>query len=153
MNAQTVLVKTARGEQAIAQRSHELDRHLRYVLILVDGRSNVAELRAKGTGLPDFDESLQLLERQGFICPEQTEDAEPGATVDFAEVKEKLIVVAGEVLGADAQKVVKKLQAAPDSREGILEATGSCKRMVKLIIDEKKAEQLMLRCGEILENI
>lgn len=154
MEAETVVTKTPKGEEAIAQRSPDLDRHLRYVLILVDGSSNVEELRAKGSGLPDFDASLQQLVEQGFITPDRPDEVEKSvAGTDFAKVKEQLIDIAKELLGSDAGKVVKKLQAAPETREGVLEATNSCKKMVKLLIDEEKAGQLMIRCREVLDTL
>jgi len=156
MEPETILTKTAKGEEAISQRSHDLDRNLRYVLILVDGKSNLAEIRSKGSGLPDLDGSLQQLAEQGFINGggESAAPAAPASGVsDYAIVKEQLIGAAQELLGADADKVVKKLKAAPESREGILEVAGSCKKMVKLLIDEEKAEQLMDRCSRILDSL
>jgi hypothetical protein len=154
MDAETVVTKTPKGEHAIAQRSDELERHLRYVLILVDGKSNVEQLREKGSGLPDLDESLRQLLEQGFIAQDvESSSGNAESSADFGEVKEQLIAIAKELLGSDAEKVIKKLRAAPESREGILEATGSCKKMVKLLIDEDKAEQLAARCGKILEAI
>ena len=155
MDAELVVTKTPKGEQAIEQRSQLLDRNLRYVLILVDGSSSIGQLREKGAGLPDFDESLRLLADQGFIAVGQAgAEGESGSgAADFAGIKQQLIAVAEELLQADAEKVVKKLRAAPESREGMLEVISSCKKMVKLIIDEKKAEQLMSRCSEILEAV
>lgn len=151
MDAETVVTRTSKGEQAIAQRTPDLERHLRYVLILVNGESNVAELRTKGTGLPDFDESLWQLAEQGFISPAET--AAGSESVSVTDIKEQLIGAARELLGSNAEKVVKKLQAAPDSRDGLLEATRSCKKMVKLLIDGAKAELLMVRCRKFLEAI
>ena len=154
MQPEAIIKKTAKGEEAIGQRAHDLDRNLRYALILVDGKSSVNEIRAKGSGLPDLDQSLQQLAEQGFITTGDSGSAAAASGAsDYAAAKQQLIGIAEELLGSDADKVIKKLKAAPDSREGILEVTSGCKKMVKLIIDEDKAEQLMTRCSNILDGL
>ena len=144
--------KTDAGEQALQQRTGDLSRHQRNVLILVDGRSDVATLRSKAAGIDGLDEALDELQRLGFVATGE-EGGGAAAPDDVAGVKKRLIATAREVLGKDAEKVVKKLEAAPDSREGILEVTRNCKKVVTLIIDEKKAEELTERCREILGDL
>ena len=154
MDTNALVAKTAKGDEEILRRSHGLDRNLRYVLILVDGKSTIQQILRKGHGLPDMEASLQSLAEQGFIHV----DGEPvgnavGGGTDPAAVKMELISIAKEVLGADAAKVVSKLEAAPDSKEGILEVTTQCKKLVRLIIDEQKAEKLMARCAGVIEQL
>lgn len=141
--------KTEAGEQALKQRTGDLPRQLRTVLILVDGRSDVATLRSKAAGMEGLEEALDELQRRGFIATGK-EGRGAAAPEDVAGIKQQLIATAREVLGKDAEKVVKKLEAAPDTREGILEVTRNCKKVVTLIIDEQKAEELTHRCREIL---
>jgi len=69
MDANLIYEKTAAGEEAMRQRTRLVQRHMRMVLILVDGRTSVSELSTK-VGNPSLVESaLADLERDGFIAP------------------------------------------------------------------------------------
>lgn len=164
MERHAIVAKTQKGEEEIQRRAHGLDRTLRYVLILVDGRSTVQQLlEEKGLALPDVEGSLRKLQEAGFITiggvggvAAAGTAAEPGCVVpahkDPAALKAELIAIAKEVLGADAAKIVSKLEAAPNTPDGLQETVNSCKKMVKLLIDEKKAEALMARCSSVLKD-
>lgn len=158
MDRNAIVVKTRKGEEEIQQRSHGLDRNLRYALILVDGQSSVQQLiEGKGAALPDVENSLRQLAEEGYISVGGVGADDEGCDVpgdrDVATLKAALIATANEVLGADAAKIVAKLEAAPNSREGLQEAVNSCKKVVKLLIDEKKAEALMARCSSVLQGL
>ncbi len=157
MDRTATVAKTGKGEEELLHRSHGLDRNLRYVLILVDGTSTVQELvEGKGAAMPDVEGSLQSLCDEGYITIGGV-GADDGCDVpgdrDVATIKAQLIATAKEVLGSDAPKIVAKLEAAPDNREGLQEVVNSCKKMVKLLIDEKKAEILMSRCSSVLRGL
>lgn len=154
MNMNALVVKTAKGEDEIQRRNHGLDRNLRYVLILVDGKSSIQQILRKGHGLPDIEASLRNLAEQGFIQVDGDVAGNTASRVsDPAAAKMELIGIAKEVLGADAAKVIGKLEAAPNSKEGILEVINQCKKLVRLIIDEQKAEKLMARCAGVMEQL
>lgn len=158
MDKTAILAKTPKGEEEIQSRAHGLDRNLRYVLILVDGKSTVEQLiNEKGVVIDGVEASLQQLIEQGFVegvaAGMTAPSAASAAGQDFAAIKAEMIAVAQEVLGNDAEKIVAKLQAAADSREGLQEAVEGCKKLVRLVIDEKKAEQLRERCSEVLKKI
>jgi hypothetical protein len=72
---------------------------------------------------------------------------------DVAEVKAELVRIARELLGNDAAKVIGKLEAAPNTKEGLMEVTTQCKKVVKLLIDERKAEELMTRCSDLIATL
>jgi len=153
MDSGTIFQKTAKGEEAIRDRAHDLDRNLRYVLILVDGKSTVQQLvEEKGAAMEDVAGRLQRLAEGGFITSGEAAESTGGGG-DAAAVKVELIATAREVLGPDAGKVVAKLEAAPDSKAGIMEVVSGCKKLVKLVIDEKKAEELMRRCSAVLDKL
>ncbi len=160
MDRSAIVAKTRKGEEAIQNRSHGLDRNLRYVLILIDGKTSVQQLvEEKGAVLPDVGASLRALAEQGFITigGVGADSGDDGCIVaagqDIPATKAALIAIAREVLGADADKIIGKLEAAPDSREGLQEVVNSCKKVVRLLIDEKKAEALMARCSTILQGL
>jgi hypothetical protein len=77
----TIYRKTAKGHSEIETRSHRLPPRLRSALILVDGRRSDDELRK--LILQQSDESLQLLNEQGFIeIIGITQDAPPQRPVN-----------------------------------------------------------------------
>ncbi|HSQ77843.1 MAG TPA: hypothetical protein VLN91_03025 [Nitrospirota bacterium] len=85
------------------------------------------------------------MEQQGFIEADRT------ATV--AAVKDELIGMARQTLGADAEKVVAKITDAQETKQGLEAAIASCKKLVRLTIDEKKAEELINKCSELLGRL
>ncbi|MCG6875005.1 MAG: hypothetical protein LJE97_07925 [Betaproteobacteria bacterium] len=67
MEKNAVLVKTAKGTEEVKSRAHGLAARLRSVLIMVDGKSTVADYIARFGAIPDIDGTLQMLLAQGFL--------------------------------------------------------------------------------------
>ncbi|MEW6646971.1 MAG: hypothetical protein AB1450_07215 [Pseudomonadota bacterium] len=160
MDRSAIVAKTHKGEEEIQSRKYGLDRNLRYVLILIDGKSSIQQLvDEKGAVLPDVAGSLQALAEQGFVSiggvtmGAADDNCAVAADQDIPSLKAALIAIARDVLGADAEKIVSKLEAAPDSPEGLQEVVNSCKKMVRLLIDEQKADALMARCSTVLRGL
>ncbi len=163
MDLSAIVAKTRKGAEEIQNRSHGLDRNLRYVLILIDGKTSVQQMvEGKGALLPDVRGSLRTLAEQGYISiggvtVDSPNDGDVDGVVvvdqDIASAKSALIAVAKEVLGANANKVISKLEDAPNSKEGLQEAVNGCKKLVRLLIDEKKGDELMTRCSKILQGL
>lgn len=75
MDPNLIYIKTASGEEAMHQRTRVMQRNLRMVLILVDGKSTVSDLMLK-IGNPQLTESaLVELEEGGFIAPHAGQDS------------------------------------------------------------------------------
>jgi len=142
MDSSIVFKKTEKGIDEFNTRKYKIEPSLRRILILVDGSSNIGKILEKGKGLPDIEKCLEELESKGFIAPAEKSGSE-------GELKNKLITLVQQTLGKDADKVLEKIQAAPDSKEGLKAALNNCSKVVKLMIDEKKAEELIARCKEI----
>jgi len=140
-----VYSKTAKGEEELHSRKHGLPLQERRVLILVDGVSDVQRILEKGEGLPDIEESLERLEREGYISA--------GAESVSPDIKSELIEMARRVLGPNAGRIVKKIENSEGSREALKATLEECKKLVKLTIDEGKAEQLAEECTRIIETL
>ncbi|MFA7619332.1 MAG: hypothetical protein WC012_09810 [Thiohalomonadaceae bacterium] len=151
MNPSAVVCKTAKGEEEIQKRVHGLERNLRYVLILVDGSSSVERIVAKGEGMHDVEGSLLRLASEGYVDIEGLSVRRGGE--DVVRAKAQLIAIARELLGDEAGKIISKIEAAPESHDGLFEAVQQCKKVVRLIIDERKADALMVRCGAVLDAL
>jgi hypothetical protein len=146
MNPNTVYKKTEKGTEEINTRKYGLSQELRRVLIFVDGTSSVSKILAKAAGFPNIEQHLNELKRQGFVHGDE-------AAVTVSDIKAELIATAQQILGSDAEKIVSKLREAHDSKDGLEDTVSNCKRLVRLVIDEKKAEELMSRCSEILAKL
>jgi hypothetical protein len=145
MNPKRIYKKTAKGLEEINSRKFGLSQNLRHVLIFVDGIADVAKILEKGSGIANIEQHLEELAGQGFI---QSDDH-----TTISAIKEELIEVAKQTLGPDADKIITKLKDAHETKEGLEETVGSCKRLVRLVIDEKKAEELMSKCSAILARL
>jgi hypothetical protein len=145
MNPNTVYKKTAKGAEEISTRKYGISTELRHVLIFVDGTSNVSKILVKGAGFPNIAQHLEELVQQEFI--------QADASVTISDIKAELIAVAQQVLGPAAEKIVSKLRDAHESKDGLLETVNNCKKTVRLVIDEKKADELMRKCTEILARL
>jgi hypothetical protein len=147
MDTKLVFVKTEKGQQEITTRQFHLRHSLRYVLILIDGKATVEKITEKGAGLCDINEALATLSQEGFIQP--IEESTFGASSEEGS-KADVIAMAHSLLGAHSTNVVKKLQQAQDTPEGLIEAAESCRKLIKLVIDEAKAEEFVRQAREII---
>lgn len=145
MDPKKVYQKTSKGEEELRTRKYNIPQNLRQILIFVDGKSNITKILEKAAGFPNVGQSLEELAVQGFIHFDET--------VTFASIKEELIATAQQILGADAEKVIAKIKDAPDTKEGLQATTNSCMKLVKLVIDEKKAEEMIRKCSEIMSRL
>ena len=147
IDQRVVFVKTSKGNEEIDQRSHKLNHGLRYVLILVNGKSTVGEILEKGAGLPAIDKALAYLATAGFIKT-LAENAHAGFVAH--NPKSEIIALAKAMLGAQATPVVKKITESSDVPEVLAQTVNTCKRLIKLAIDDEKAEEFARRSQEII---
>lgn len=148
MDPRVVFLKTKKGEEEIAIRTHKLNHALRYVLILVDGKSTVGEIQGKGDGLPNIEATLDLLAAQGFI--HTVVESKQTGNIIKRDPKSEIIDLAHALLGDKARPIIKKLHEADDTPEALAQATNACKRLIKLTIDDQKAEDFVRRAQEII---
>ncbi len=148
MDARQVLIKTDRGQEEIATRRFRLSATLRQSLILVDGRSSVAELRARAGHLGDLEANLDYLVAQGFAIPVAATLGGASGTGAQA-MKSALIQIAEELLGDRARTVRGKIEAAAENREALLEAVNKCRKLIKLTIDAAAADRFAQRCRDL----
>jgi hypothetical protein len=152
MDSQVILVKTPQGAEALARQDHDLPRHLRHALILVDGRSTVAKLEQRGSMIPDFPAALRELVAKGLVMPagHGGPSTGPGGAGNGRSVADALIASAETILGEKAGKVVRKIEEASHSREDLMGAIESCYKLIRLTIDETRAEEFRAAAKEII---
>ena len=145
MDPKKIYQKTGKGDEELRTRKYNIPQNLRQVLIFVDGKSNITKILEKAAGFPNVGQALEELALQGFIHLDET--------VTIAGIKDELIATAQQILGADAEKVIAKIKDAPDTKEGLQATMKNCMKFVKLVIDEKKAEELIRKCSEIMARL
>ncbi len=75
MDSNLIYTKTAAGEEAIQQKARVMQRNLRMVLILVDGKSTVADLSLKIGNALLTENALAELESTGLVAPRVEQDS------------------------------------------------------------------------------
>jgi hypothetical protein len=160
MDRQTVLAKTTLGVEALNQRSADLPRVLRHALILVDGRSNLAELEARGAIVPDFSGALVELITRGLVAerggpsaatkPAARTPDDAGAVDTPQSPREALAALATRLLGMRGDKVLRKIREAGTSRDELLAASDACFKLIRLTIDEKLADEFRRQARQLL---
>lgn len=169
MFERTVFARTPAGEAALARLDHSLPMALRRVLILVDGRSDGTALRVKAP-YRDLDVSLEALLAQGLIAAPgavatlverpapmapQVPAAEAtldtgGAAASPATTRQVLFDLCRQVLGdAKAEAAAKRILTAGDEPGAIAAALAKTVSVVRLTVDEAKANEIKRR-GEAL---
>lgn len=150
MDSSAVLAKTRKGLDELAQRTGAVPQKLRSVLILVDGKTRYGDLLSKCSFIQECSEHLTWLLQNGFL---QTVGATPGSDAVLASVatspKATLLNLARELLGAHSGAVVQRLQDTEDTHDALAQTLERCHKLIRLSIDEKKAEQF-LRLGSAL---
>jgi hypothetical protein len=169
MNSQLVFARTDKGNDELNARTYHLPRKLRTVLILVDGRSNVTQLRDKAVGFPELEASLEDLAMNGFIrTNSRTWDRRVGASAGrrshyngeerrrmhgdsaFTPIRARLVDLAILTFGSAADNFVRKFREAPPSWKGFESAISECRTLVAAVFDERRAEEFESKCWSVL---
>jgi len=133
MDTNLIYEKTAAGEEAMRQRTRLVQRHLRMVLILVDGRTSVGDLGEKVGNEQLVETALGELEKDGFIVPvlEQPSVWDKGTAV-VQKVKEVALGQLSAFGGNSRQEEVQVAPAPPETAvpvastaETVLQATAA----------------------------
>ena len=164
MDHNLVFNKTEKGKEEIATKKWGLSINLRRILILVDGKSDVAKLLGKGSVFKDIETSLEELSKDGYIdvaghsSAAGSTDNSTSATPQTVSIdnsgtpKQQLMDLAVTVLGEkDSGKIVDKLHASADNKEDRLTAAKNCTKIIKLTIDEAKAKSFLNNATRLLQ--
>lgn len=147
MDSRLVFVRTAKGEEEFERRRHGLSAMLRRVLILVDGTSPVSRIVERALGVPDVEQALSQLAAEGFIA---TAEEAGRRGFGIGDPKAELATLARDLLGAQSAKVVKKIQESGDTPQELSATIDSCRKLIKLFIDDAKADEFARRAQELL---
>jgi hypothetical protein len=158
MDPKTVYVQTELGKQRFEAR--DIPNNLRYALILVNGRSTLEELLVKGAGLENLEDTFGMLEQMGLMAPVGSDAAMQGATSSAATeqahgsmaIKPRLMALASKMLGDKADKVLRKIEETADSDTALRHTVDTCGKVIRLTIDEKKADEFLEAAKAIMSG-
>jgi hypothetical protein len=140
----TVLAKTAKGLQEIERHGGSLGLAVRRVLILVDGKRTCSELCGVLGASLDAPRALDLLLDEGFVAPVQA--AVPSSP------RSALVSMVKSSLGAHASRVLPMFERSEDDPEALMAVLVSATKVVKLTIDERKADNLLAQGNSLLQR-
>jgi hypothetical protein len=112
MDQATVLSKTAKGREEVETRKYKLDQRTRSVLITVNGKLTVAQLKAQ-LGMAELDALLEKLLREDFVQP--ADDAAAGTSVE--QVRGEVARLISAALGPDGDSIALKVESAKTVEE------------------------------------
>jgi|GEM_PF-704966 len=157
-----ILEKTPKGRDELATRAHHLMPGQRNLLILADGHRPVSELLKAGTDPQRCMQVLGGLVADGYLVRRADDPAGPisspppgaiaSAGAAAASPHALLIALVEEQFGAQAPRLVQKIEQHPDTPEGRAAAIGACVNFIRLFIDEKQASAFAQRAQELLSH-
>jgi hypothetical protein len=157
LTSDLVFAKSDKGASEISRRQHGLSPRQRAILILVDGKVSVGELLQRMAGFSGALESLHLLIHEGFVALVQNRADAPApraagqsGAVSDKPVVEQLGDLARELLAEHAERVVAKLESTDPAAGSIDKRVEGCGKLIRLTIDERKAEAFVRRAQRIL---
>jgi hypothetical protein len=147
MNPDMVFRKTAKGREELEKRTARLDHKRRTVLILVDGRADVAALGEKIAHLANGTELLQSLWTEGFVEP-VAGSAAPAAAAPSAsasqrpltELKTTAARAIERLMGPDGDSLALKVERAATHDEFFAEAA-KAREALRAFLGPRQAEE------------
>ena len=155
MDPGTVLRKTPKGLEEIANRTFRLPQRARSVLIVVDGKLNLASILQRTV---DPDGSALLLEdlvEQGFVeavpaasNSEKTvsADASEGSAIDLAKSRRIAASAVVDALGPDGEMLAMQIEKCR-SADQLLDLIARSQDIVRRVRGAKAAEAFAQRTG------
>lgn len=134
--------KSAKGRDELAQRGTALTRSQRSVLIVIDGKTPLRKLLDRFAAVTAFRDDVATLLDQGYIVavPAAVRSGDRPAGTATGR-RDRLIELAQRLLGEHAGRVVGRLEKCSDAPGELLAAVEACAKLIRLTIDEHKADR------------
>ena len=152
MRSDLVLFRTRKGEEILLSHGHDISVNQRRALLAIDGKTTVADLAKKVFWVSDVIAVLDGLYAKGFIhddismIPTEASQAEGAGIL----LKLQLAGIAKELLGNNAERIIKKLEDADSTPESLEQALLGCKKLIKLTINEEMADTFLQRALQVI---
>jgi len=163
MEQTTVLKKTVKGIEELKTRKYNLSQSLRMVLILIDGKSDVAALKKKAISLAELEDYLKDLVTGGYIqdqnnftasAPAPSTAGKTGNESPTTMAKWQIVDMVRDVVGAEfGERATKRFLEIDDTRKALSTALDQCFEYIELTIDSKKAKTVKQKGTDILKKL
>ncbi|WP_428607348.1 hypothetical protein [Sedimenticola sp.] len=134
-----VPIRTAAGRSELEQRSGTLTVLKRKLLILIDGKKRIGDLRRLLDGDSSLDRNLCELLCRGLVATQLTGSL---PVSDFPPYQQLVANLAIAYLNGHAKPLFGIIAGMAASGEGRAEAIARMERLVRLTIDERAAQEL-----------
>ena len=147
MHPDLILFRTPKGEEIAHGHGHEIPANLRRALLVVDGKTSVTNLAKKVFWVNDVASVLQELYSLGLIHDDVStihgQVSQSGGAGLLLKIQ--LANIAKELLGNNAERIIKKIEDADGTPEALESALLSCKKLIKLTINDELADTFLRR--------
>jgi len=152
MRADLVLFRTQKGEDILLSHGREISTNQRRALLVVNGKTGIAELAKTVFWVTDMTVTLQELLALGLVSDSPSASDMPGspASAESQLTKVMLAAMARELLGDSAERIIKKVEEAEDTPEALEQVLAGCKKLIKLTISEEMADTFLQRGLKLL---
>lgn len=152
MRPDLVLFRTQKGEAILRSYGHEISPNHRRALIVVDGRTSVANLEKKSYWVSDLILVLNELYAMGLIHDDvstiHSEASQAGGAGLLLKVQ--LAAIATELLGGNAERIIKKIEETDGTPDALEQSLLGCKKLIKLTISEELADTFLQRGRKVI---
>jgi hypothetical protein len=147
MRPDLILFRTEKGEEIFLGHGHEISVNQRRALLIIDGKTTVADLAKKAYWVTDVVSTLDELYAMGLI---QNDVSTIHAGASLAEgagllLKAQLAALATELLGSNAERIIKKIEESDGTPQALEQSLLACKKLIKLTISEELADTFLQR--------
>ncbi len=154
MQPDTILVRTPKGDEILRGYGHEISANQRHALLVVDGKATVADLEGKAFWVSNLNSTLDELRGMGFVQEEGlTTSPEAGPVGEAApklQLKAQLAALAKELLGSNADQIIKKIEETDGTQGALEQALLTCKKIITLTINEGLADTVLQRGRKVI---
>ena len=152
MRPDMILFRTRKGEEMLLGHGHEISTNQRRALIVIDGKTTVSNLEKTVFWVSDVIVALKELYALGLIHDDVSTIHSEASQAGGAGLllKTQLAAIAKELLGSNAERIIKKVEETEGTPDALEQALLSCKKLIKLTISEELAEAFLQRGRKVI---
>ena len=152
MHPDLILFRTPKGEEIAHSHGHEISANYRRALLAVDGKTSIANLAKKVFWVSDVMSVFKELYALGLIHDDVSTIRGQVSQTGGAGLllKVQLAKLARELLGNNAERIIKKIEDADGTPDALEEALQGCKKLIKLTINDDLADVFLRRGRRVI---
>lgn len=147
-----VLFRTQKGEDMLHGDRHAISANHRRALLAIDGKTSVASLEKSVFWVSDVKSVLEELYASGLVHHDLSATRSEAVATGAPEqsLKVQLAALSRELLGSNAERLIKKMEQVDGSPDALEQVLLGCKKVIKLTISEELADVFWQRGRKII---